>query len=152
MAKISPLEVEGFDELNRKLKQLPDRVKRKEVLGVQRKLALPVRKLYERNLPKDSGTLSRSVAVKTVPIRKSGGNPAIAVRPGKRGRNNGYYKFMVIDKGSTPGSNTRGSRKGLNTVVERARNKTLAQIEAGVTKEAEIKTARYIQQKIDRLK
>lgn len=151
MANLNVTQVEGFAELNLKLKKLDDSVKRKEVLGVQRKLAAPVRKAYAANLPKDSGTLSKSVAVRTIPSRKSGGNPAVAVVPGKRGKNDGYYKFMVIPKGSRPGSTKRGSRTGMNTVVGIARNKTLAQMEAGLVTSSEKAMATYVQKKIDKL-
>lgn len=153
MASIDVTRVEGFEQLNRKLKRLEDSVKRREVLGIQRKLAAPVRKRYGQNLPVrvDSGTLSKSVAVRTVPRRKSGGNPAIAVVPGKRGKNDGYYKFMVIPKGSRPGSNKRGSRKGLNTVVTQARNKTLQQMKNGLIDESEKVVSKYVQKKIDKL-
>lgn len=151
MARIDVTKVEGFAELNKKLKRLGDNVKRKEVLAIQRRLAKPIEKAYRRNLPTDSGTLGKSVSIKTVSARRSGGNPAIVVRPGKKGKNNGFYKFMVIRKGDHPGSNRRGSRIGLNTVTENARNKTLSQTGNGVLRDSEGKVAKYIQRKIDRL-
>lgn len=151
MAKIDVFKIEGFEELNRKLKQLPDRVKRKEVLAIQRRLARPIQKAYAANLPKRSGTLSRSVAIKSVSARRSGGNPIVEVLPGKRGKNDGYYRFMVIHKGDRPGSIARGSRKGINTVVPEARDKTLTQVGTGVVQDAEGKVAKYIQKKIDQL-
>lgn len=151
MATISPLEIKGFEELNKKLRQLPDAVKRREVLKVLRRQAEPVRKAYGANLPVASGTLSRSVAVKTVSARRSGGNPAVQVVPGRRGRNDAFYRFMVIRKGDRPGSTARGSRKGLNTVVPDARDKTLAQAEAGAIAGMEKELAGYVQKQIDRL-
>jgi hypothetical protein len=151
VAKIDVTQVEGFDELNRKLKRLDDSVKRREVLTLQRRLAKPVQQRYASNLPEDSGTLSKSVAVKTVSARRSGGNPSVVVRPGKRGRYDGYYKFMVIRKGDRPGSIERGSRKGINTVTEKARDKTLSQLGTGLVTAAEDKTAAYLQKKIDKL-
>ncbi len=151
MANLNITEVEGFDTLNTKLKKLSDSVKRKEVLGVQRQLAKTVKKAYASNLPVDSGTLSKSVAIKTVSIRKSGGNPQITVEPGKSGRNNAYYKFMVVPKGTVLGSNKRGSRSGKTTVVPNARNKTLSQIGSSISAESETKMAKYIQTKINKL-
>lgn len=151
MARIDPFVIEGFDELNRKLKQLDDRVKRKEILAIQRRLARPVQKAYAANLPKDKGTLGKSVAIKSISARRSGGNPAIQVVPGRRGSNDAYYKFMVIRKGARPGSTARGSRKGINTVVKEARDKTLSQIGPGVVKDAEGKVAQYIQKRINLL-
>lgn len=151
MAKIDVTQIEGFDVLNKKLKRLEDSVKRREVLSLQKKLAAPVRKRYGDNMPVASGTLSKSVSVRTIPSRKSGGNPAIAVVPGKRGKNNAYYKFMVIPKGSSPGSRKRGSRRALNTVVTLARNRTLSQMENGLVASSEKEVQKYLQKKIDRL-
>lgn len=151
MAKIDVTQIEGFDVLNKKLKRLEDSVKRREVLSLQKKLAAPVRKRYGENMPVASGTLSKSVSVRTIPSRKSGGNPAIAVVPGKRGKNNAYYKFMVIAKGSSPGSRKRGSRRALNTVVTLARNRTLSQMENGLVASSEKEVQKYLQKKIDRL-
>lgn len=151
MAKVNLLEIKGFDELNRKLKQLPDAVKRKEVLAIYRKIAQPVRKKYESNLPIRKGTLSKSVAVKTISVRKSGGNPEVRVVPGRRGKNDAYYLHMVIEKGTRTGSNKRGSRKGKNTVVEAARNRTLGQIKNNVLKESLDKVTALIQKKINNL-
>lgn len=144
--------VEGFQELNQKLKRLEsDVAKRREVLSLQRKIMAPVRKAYAANLPVRSGTLGKSVGVRTIPRRKSGGNPAVAVAPGKRGKNDGYYKFMVIPKGSKPGSRKRGSRRTLNTVVPDARDKTLRQMENGIIQTAEKDMAKFVQKKIDKL-
>lgn len=151
MARIDPFEIEGFDELNKKLKQLDDRVKRKEVLAIQRRIAKPVQKAYAGNLPRRKGTLSESVAIKTVSARRSGGNPAIQVIPGRRGRHDAYYKFMVIRKGDRPGSTARGSRKSINTVVPEARDKTLLQIGPGIVRDSEGKVSQYVQKKINQL-
>lgn len=151
MAKNSLFEVEGIKELNEKLKKLPDKVKRKEVLGLQRKIAAPIRAEYADKLPHRTGNLGKSVAVQTVPASKTGGNPSVVVRPAKRGKADGYYKFMVIPKGSKPGSRRRGSRKTLNTVVKEARDRTVAAMNAGITKTYETAMAKLIQRKIDRL-
>jgi len=151
VANLDVTKIEGFDELNAKLKKLDDSLKRREVLALQRKLAKPIQQRYAAALPRQSGTLASSVAIKTVSARRSGGNPSIVVRPGKRGRFDGYYKFMVIGKGDRPGSIRRGSRRGLNTVVTTARDKTLRQSQAGTTKEAEVLAAKLVQKKINRL-
>lgn len=151
MARIDVTEVRGFDQLNLKLKRLTDRVKRTEVLKIMRRLSRPVVAEYRNQLPKDQGTLQRSVAVKTVPRRKSGGNPAVAVLPGKSGRNDAYYKFMVVPKGTELGSRRRGSRRGKNTVVPNARDRTINAMEKGLVRQAGEKTAEYVQKQIDRL-
>lgn len=151
MASIDLFKVEGFNELNEKLKQLSDKVKRKEVLAIQRKIAEPVRRAFMDNLPKRTGTLGKSVAVKAISEKKTKGNPVIAIAPGKRGKNDGYYKFFVIKKGQKTGSIRRGSRKGINTVVKESRDKTLSQIASGALKENTAQVAKLIQKKIDSL-
>ncbi|WP_271856076.1 hypothetical protein [Patiriisocius marinus] len=165
---IDVTKVEGFEELNAKLKQLNDGVKRNEVLKIQRRLAKPIAAAYSQKLPQSNkphtryvkgggkttytpGNLSRSVRVKTVGKRAAKGNPSLQILPDKTkgGRNDGYYRFMVVAKGFK--GSGRGSRKGKNTVVEQARNATLAATQGRTTKEAEVKTAAYIQKRINKL-
>ena len=157
------LKIEGFDELNRKLKQLPDRVKRTEVIRLQRQIAKPIIKAYSAALPvgdKDKkrfgktyvkGTLSKSVKAETVAARYTGGNPSIVIRPGKKGQYDPWYRFMVVKKGTETGSIKKGSRTGHNTVVEEARDKALQAAKGKATAENADKTAKYIQKQIDRL-
>lgn len=159
MATKKPIEIEGFKELNQKLKKLPDKVKRTEVLKIFRRLARPVIRAYASKLPvgkKDKerfgkiypkGTLAKSVKAETVPARKSGGNPSIAVRPGKKGIYDSWYKFMVVRKGFK-GSGP-GSRKGQNTVVEEARDKAASAVLPSARAKAEKQTAKYIQKRIN---
>jgi hypothetical protein len=158
--------VEGFEELNKKLKRLPDAVKRTEILKIQRRLAVPAITAYRAALPtgrrshtrytRDGskttytpGNLARSVGALTVGKRASKGNPSIAVRPEKRGKSDGYYRFMVVKEGFKGVG--RGSRIGANTVVPDARDRALATISASTTREAEIRTAAYVQKQIDKL-
>lgn len=160
--KLDVTQIEGFEELNRKLKTLPDRVTRREVLKLQRRLAKPIIQKYSGNLPEGNidkkrfgttypgGTLKKSVKIDTVPIRASGGNPAIAIRPGKKGKWDAWYRFMVIPKGSSPGSVNRGSRAGKNTVIDKARDKTILEMSTIPKKYIE-ETAKYIQKQINRL-
>lgn len=150
MAKSDFIEVEGFNELKQKIKKLDDKTTRREVLKIQRQMAKPAIEAYKRELPVDGGTLAKSVKAVTTPARKSGGNPSIAVRPGKKGKADAYYKFMVIRKGDQPGSRKRGSRKGLNTVVEDARNKALSVMDS-LKQNYVDKTAKYIQKQINKL-
>ncbi len=97
------------------------------------------------------GNLAKSVKTETVPAGKSGGNPSIAIRPGVKGKYDGYYKFMVVPQGTKTGSIKDGSRKGKNTVVDQARDKALRSVGAQARKQAEEKTAQYIQKQIDKL-
>jgi len=161
VANTDVFEIEGFKELNAKLKRLPDKVKRTEVLKVFRRVVKPIEKAYSEALPVGridkkrfgtiypKGTLSKSVKVATVPASKVGGNPSVVIRPGKKGKYDAFYKFMVVRKGFK--GSGRGSRNGANTVVEVARNKALANAGGRAQKEAVDKTAKYIQKQIDRL-
>lgn len=151
MARLDVTQVEGFDRLNAKLKTLTDRVKRTEVLKIFRRLAKPVVKQYRANLPIDDGELRRGVGVKTVPLRKSGGNPVVSVLPAKRGKNDPFYRFMIVPKGTEIGSNKKGSRRGKNNVVPIARDKTLSAMENGLVDSSEKEVAKYVQKQIDRL-
>lgn len=151
MARVNVTQVEGFDELNRKLKQLTDSVKRTEVLKLMRTLARPLVLAYRSKLPVDSGKLRASVAVKTIPGRKTNGNPAIAVVPGKSGKNDAYYKFMVIPKGTKLNGSGRGSRKGVNVSVPLARNAALKSVEEATVSKSEVAAAKLVQKQIDRL-
>lgn len=159
-------EIHGFAELNEKLKKLDDNVKRREVLKIQRRLAKPIAEAFSRHLPKGTekhkryvkggaetvyapGNLKRSVRIKTVSKRRADSNPMIQILPDKKGKNDGYYRFMVVKKGFK--GKGRNSRTGANIVVPEARNKTLRETQGRTTEEAEKKTAEYIQKQIYRL-
>ena len=152
MARLQIEEITGFRELQANLKRLDDSVTRREVNGVMKRVARPYVKAYRANLPKDKGNLQRGVSVRAVPKRKSGGNPAVSIAPRKRGNVDPYYKFAVIPKGSRPGSRKKGSRKGINVVVPRARNRTLQQIGTKAISESEKEMGKFIQKKIDKLR
>ena len=160
------IDIEGFDELNAKLKALPDRVKRLEVLKIMRRQATPIVTAYRAKLPVGSkshtrytkggqrttyqpGNLRRSVGKKAVNPRKTDGNPVLVVRPLQGRRNDGYYRFMVVPKGFR--GSGRGSRKGSNTVVPDARNAALSQSGDQVAQAAQVKVAGYVQKRIDQL-
>ena len=167
MATVNPIEVKGFEDLNKKLKQLDDKVKRNEVLKIIRRLAEPIVKAYAAELPVGTrdkkrsgyptvypkGTLSKSVKVDIVPASKSKGNPAIAIRPGKKGKWDGYYRFMVTKKGAMTAKEIKkgDSRAGINTVTEEAKNRAWKSTEGKTTQAAVDKTAAYVQKQIDRL-
>lgn len=105
------------------------------------------------------GNLKRATKIISVPKRYTGGNPSIVIQPTspkgslktKKGKtkDDAYYRFMIVAKGFK--GSGRGSRKGANTVVRDARNATLAATQGMTTKEAEQKTAAYIQKQINRL-
>jgi hypothetical protein len=157
------IKVEGFAELNRKLKQLDDKMTRREVLKIQRKLATPLVRAYRDELPQSNrttkrfgnsyppGNLKKSVAKETVPSRAVGGNPQVVVRPSTKGKKGGYYRQMVVDKGTEIGSNKRGSRKMINTVVDKARDRVVSQRNSSTTAKYEKQMQKFIQKQINKL-
>jgi uncharacterized protein (DUF4415 family) len=169
MAKSNIAEFRGFDELNVQLKKLNDKVKREEVLKILRKMAEPFVEPYKNSLPLGkqgnvrfdtnyvAGSLRNSVSVKTVPASKTGGNPSVVVRPGKRTtkgvKYDAFYHFMVVRKGSMTSSEIRrgASRMGKNTVVDDARNKAWAARSATTIRLTEDAVEKFIQQQINRL-
>lgn len=158
-------EIDGFDELNEKLKKLPDRVKRLEILKIQRRAMRPAVEAYRRELPQSdsgssryvdrnrirhvAGTLKKSVRVRTVPAKYTDGNPQVQVLPDKTGKYDGYYKFMVVKKGFT--GSGRGSRIGHNTVVPEARDKAYEATKGRILDDAAEKIKKHIQKRIDTL-
>jgi hypothetical protein len=91
------------------------------------------------------------VAKETVPARAVGGNPQIVVRPSTKGKKGGYYRHMVVDKGTEIGSNKRGSRKQINTVVDKARDRVVSQRNSSTTAKYEKQMQKFIQKQIDKL-
>ena len=157
------IEVKGMPELIAKIKRLDDKLTRREVLKVQRRSAKPIVTAFKNELPVGNrsktrfgttypaGTLRDSVAAETVPSSKVGGNPQIVVRPSTKGKRDGWYRFMVVRKGTKTGNTKRGSRTGKNTVVSNARNKVAAMRNALVTRDYEKKMTRLVQNQINRL-
>ena len=157
------IKVEGINELVSKLKRLDDKVTRREVLKVQRRSAKPIVVAFRNELPEGdrsktrfgttypAGTLKKSVKAETVPATKVGGNPQIVVRPSTKGRAAGWYRFMVIRKGTKTGSTQRGRRTGINTVVSKARNRVVAMRNALVTRDYEVKMAKMLENQINRI-
>lgn len=151
-------EIEGFDTLQRKIEQLPDKVKRREMLRLMRAAAKPtvsaarqeapvgnrVHKRYSRRdgsllATYQPGNLRKSIG--NITGRKGLGrqNAVIYVGPRSKGRKyDGYYGAMVH-------GGTKWQKP--NPFMKRAYNKT----EGRVTKELEERTVKYVQKQIDRL-
>tara|TARA_R110000868_G_scaffold108761_4_gene296613 strand:- start:4113 stop:4610 length:498 start_codon:yes stop_codon:yes gene_type:complete len=112
----SSFAIEGMDELIRKIKALPDRTKRLEVLKILRRQMNPIKKAVRDNTPIATRSSSRSVkSVGGQPKRykyepenlkksigiftgKSRLMPAVYVGPamGAKRKYDGYYGFFVI--------------------------------------------------------
>jgi hypothetical protein len=155
--------IEGFNKLKIQIKKLDDKMTRREVLKIQRKLATPLVRAYRDALPQSNrttqrfgstyppGNLKKSVSKETVPGRKVGGNPQIVVRPSTKGKKGGYYRHMVVAKGTEIGSTRRGSRKGINTVVSDARDRIYGSRESTLTAKYEKQVTKFVQKQIDKL-
>ena len=158
-------EIKGFNELNRKLKNLDDKVTRREVLKLQRQIAKPVVAAYRDKLPVSgknklfkgerypSGTLRDGVKIEAVPARKSEGNPSIAIRPGRKGGKNPFYKFNVLLKGVITGAEIRRGARRSNrpNSVEKARDEVLRS-KRSILESANLKKINaYVQKQINRL-
>jgi len=151
----SLVEIKGFDELQRKLRQLPDKVKRKELLKIMGQVANPTVKAARATAPRSkrthiiSGKRTRKV-IEPGNLRKSIGkirgrrglakvNAVIYVGPRSKGRKNDGWYGMFVDDGT--------KKQKAQHFMERAYNQTKGQ----VTADAEVKVARYVQKQIDRL-
>ncbi len=113
-------EITGFQELQRKLLQVNDRVKKKEVLSVLRKMArpyvragrsgdyVPVSKKPHLVSGKRTrkviqpGTLRKSIGTITGKKGRARYNPTIYVGPRTNGKNDGWYGHFV-DEGTANG-------------------------------------------------
>ncbi len=147
-------EIDGFDELNRKLKRLPDKVKRREVLKVLGQVANPTVKAARSHAPiskkphLQSGSRTRKI-IQPGNLKKSIGkirgkrglakiNAVLYVGPKARGKYDGWYGAFV--HGGTV-------KQSANPFMQKAYNQTRGM----VTADAEKRVAKYIQKQINRL-
>lgn len=148
-------EIEGFEELQRKLKQLPDKVKRREVVKILRRSARDTVKEARNQAPKskkahtikggkrfEPGNLKKSIGIQ---VARRSQNPMIFVKPRSARMTDGYYgRAFVI-----PGHKTRGSgrRVSPNPFMKRALDITESRVSDASVKGVED----YIQKQINRL-
>ena len=151
----SLVEISGFKELQQKIEQLPDKVKKREILKVLGQVANPTVKAARSQAPQSlkahlqSGKRTRKL-IQPGNLKKSIGkitgkrglgreNAVLYVGPKSKGKKyDGWYGAMV--EGGTKFQNA-------NPYMQRAYSQTNAQ----VTADAEQKVAKYIQKQIDRL-
>lgn len=148
-------EIKGFTELQRKIKQLPDKVKKREVLKILGRAANPTVKAARAQAPisKKPHVQSGKRTYKLIQpenLKKSIGkirgkrgaakvSAVLYVGPRSKGRkNDGWYGMMV--HGGT-------KLQSPNPFMERAYNQTKGQ----VTAQAEKGVAKYIENQIKRL-
>lgn len=149
--------ITGFAELQNKIKQLPEKVKRGEVLKILGQVATPTVKAAKANAPVskaahvgrknkviEPGNLQKSIGK----IRGKRGSAKVNAvlhvgAKSKKNKNDGYYAHMVVKPGFK-GRNRKGSE---NKFMQRAFEQTKGQ----VTVDAEKKITKYIQKQIARL-
>lgn len=149
------IEIEGFEALQKKIKQLPDKVKRREVLRILGQVANPTVNAARAQAPQskkphvqagkrtykviEPGNLKKSIGKITGRRGSAKVNAVLYVGPRSKGRkNDGFYGAFVHG-----GTKTQSA----NPFMDRAR----AQTEGGVTKDAEVKIEQYIQKQVKRL-
>lgn len=150
----SIVEIQGFNELERKLKSLPDKIKRREITKILGQVAnstvaaaksqAPVAKKphIQKSKRQRFGTVitpgsGRKSIGKTV-MRRSR-NPLVYVSPKKMGGVDGWYLRQFV----IPGTKHIKSNPFLDRAYEQTKGK--------VSADAEVKVAKYIQKAIDRL-
>ena len=167
----SIVEIQGYDELVKKIKNLPVKAKRSEVLKILRRSARSTVKEAQNQAPVSKrphkirgkeirpGNLKKSIGVQTARRSK---NPMVVVRPRSTKAYDGFYgrAFVIFGhnvyrKGFK--RNRRGNRlknaKGAKRVV-RANpfmNRAYQRTEGKVSNDALASTEKYIQKLIDRL-
>lgn len=151
-------EIKGFDTLRAKVKQLPDKLKKREMLRILRIVAKPtvsaarqeapvgdrVHKRYSRRDGRvlgvyNPGNLRKSIGNITGKKGLGRVNAVLYVGPRSKGRKyDGYYGHMV--HGGTV-------KQEANPYMDRAYNRTKGQ----VTVDAEARVAKALQKQIDKL-
>lgn len=144
-----PIKVDGFDELQRQIKKLPDSLKRTELIRIQKKVAKPLVEKTKLTAPEGpTGNLVDSIGTVTGRSKK---NPNIYVVPRVKGRfkRKGRHANFVHEgtafrrkKGGAP----TGSMPK-NAFMQRAYDAT----KSGLIRNYEKDIAKYIQRRINKL-
>lgn len=165
-------EIKGMDELQRKIKQLPDKAKKREVIKILRKSAQSTVKQARKEAPKSKkphylkggkkimpGNLQKSIGVQ---VARKAKNPMIVVRPKSSGKYDGFYgrAFVIFGHNIYRAGfkrNRRGNKRfnatGARSSVRpnQFMNRAYAKTEGKVSKEALASTEKYIQKLINKL-
>lgn len=150
------INVEGFEELKSKLKQLPDKVKGREIEKIMRRVARPTLLAARQQAPVGkTGKLKKSISITRIRYRDAA-FAGVKVQPSRR---KAFYAHFVEfghniyrkgfkrkrRKGANAGSAV-GKTKA-NPFMERARTTTVP----GAVPKAQKALAKYVQSAIDRL-
>lgn len=146
------INVKGFEKVSRKLTQLPDKIKRRKLLGIMRSAAKPMLEHIKSKTPEHDktvvrknnrgevftykpGNLAESMIIMTGKKGRSKVNPQLWLGPGvgKKKEFDGYYGYFVV-KGIVRGT----ARKGPNRFMEEAalakKKTTQDNIEKGIVR------------------
>jgi len=155
-------QMQGFEQLQAKIKKLPDKVKKKEMLKVLGQVANPTKDAAKRYAPFKSGTLKDSIG--KIKGKKGLGkeNAVLYVGPRSKGKWKGWYGHIIeyghnsiYRKGFK--RNRKGNVKYNSTGSQRFvkanpfMKKAFEQTKGKVTADAEKRVARYIQKQINKL-
>lgn len=170
----SLVQVEGFDVLSRKIKQLDnDKAKKREITAILRKVARATVNAARKFTPvSNKPHRGRSTVIQPGNLKKSIGvirgkkgsartNAVVYVGPRARGKYDGYYGAWVHEgkniyrsgfkrnRSGNRKANLKGAKKRTEgqPYMDKAYNATKGQ----VTQDAEKSVAKYIQKRIDRL-
>lgn len=92
------IKLDGFEEIEKLLKKLPDKPAEKALRAGVRSGGNIIKKAAQQRVPIDSGTLEKSIFVKTQTknFRQTGVmQVAIATQSGRTARHDAYYAHMV---------------------------------------------------------
>lgn len=162
------IEIEGYEELMEKLRQLADdKDKKREVMMLLRQIASSTLRVARQLVPiSKKPHIARGKLVQPGNLKKSlgyitgkGSNPTIYVGPRAKEPNNGWYGHFVHDginiyrKGfkrkRTRGANASGALR--RTSGDPFMTKAYEETNGQVTDDAEAKLAAFIQRRIDKL-
>lgn len=170
----SLVEIQGFNELQQKIKLLSDdRSKKREVIALLRRVASTTVRTAKQNAPVSTnphvarnkkinpGNLKKSIGIIVGKKGEAKDNPILYVGPRAKGANDGWYGHFV-EYGHNVyarGFKRKNRKKGAdNSSHAKSRTKavpfmqrTYEQTGGKASQEAAVKIAAYIQKRIDKL-
>ena len=146
-------------QLRKKIEQLPDKLKRREIVRVLRAASRDTVKVARELAPKDTGVGAKSIRFQA--LRRSR-NPGGIVGPRSRGKYDGFHLRQFVIPGhniyrvgfrrNRRGNQTANARGALRRVAAQPFMDKAFQITQGrVSQESEARMTRFIQKQIDRL-
>lgn len=116
---MSDVEILGMDEILKKLKILPERVQKNVLVGAVRASAKPMIKEAKSLVPKDSGTLKKSIGIRK---RRSKDKNIVTFSVAPLKKKGGWYahfiEFGTVKQVSHPFMRPAFEKKGAETIDE----------------------------------